>query len=455
MEKKKLLILSVGGSPEPLIYSINEFKPDMVYFMHSPETKNMCGDILEETGFEGKVEYCEIHDAESLDDSFIKSREVFSKFDNPEYDVRVDFTGGTKPMVSGVVLAVIEGNYSNFKFSYVGQKDSKSRTKKGVGVVKDGSELNKMQINPYKKYAISEFKRGKNFFNGNQYEASLKYFMEAEKSLHDGNLANEEELAHFYVKLINFYQSWDKFNEKVKFFNRKEDKYESLKLSTYLQKQIIEKMPDSFIEDFGVSEEFILQLDKNLEFLRLKLANDINKGIRYYLPDLLNNAKRKIDSGSYDDAVARLYRAIELIAQIQLNELSIMDKQKLHDNKVFYINRKQFDLETMDNHKARNYVKQLGIKDYDEREKTFKLALKNSYELLRKFDVQLARDYFADTELDRAKNRRNDSILAHGLTPLSKESACDFYKRVLDYAIKAFPDIEDYMEKAEFPKFNM
>ena len=167
MEKKKLLILSVGGSPEPLIYSINEFKPDMVYFMHSPETENMCGDILEETGFEGKVEYCEIRDAESLDDSFIKSREVFSKFDNPEYDVRVDFTGGTKPMVSGVVLAVIEGNYSNFKFSYVGQKDSKSRTKKGVGVVKDGSELNKMQINPYKKYAISEFKRGKNFFNGN------------------------------------------------------------------------------------------------------------------------------------------------------------------------------------------------------------------------------------------------------------------------------------------------
>jgi CRISPR-associated protein (TIGR02710 family) len=222
-----------------------------------------------------------------------------------------------------------------------------------------------------------------------------------------------------------------------------------------LQKQIIEKIPDSFIEDFGVSEEFILQLDKNLEFLRLKLANDINKGIRYYLPDLLNNAKRKIDSGSYDDAVARLYRAIELIAQIQLNELSIMDKQKLHDNKVFYINRKQFDLETMDNHKARDYVKKLGIKDYEEREKTFKLALKNSYELLRKFDVQLARDYFADTELDHAKNRRNDSILAHGLTPLSKESACDFYKRVLDYAIKAFPDIEDYMEKAEFPKFNM
>ena len=36
--KEEILILSVGGSEEPLIYSINEFKPDKVVFLHTPGT---------------------------------------------------------------------------------------------------------------------------------------------------------------------------------------------------------------------------------------------------------------------------------------------------------------------------------------------------------------------------------------------------------------------------------
>ena len=82
------------------------------------------------------------------------------------------------------------------------------------------------------------------------------------------------------------------------------------------------------------------------------------------------------------------------------------------------------------------------------------MALAKSYDLLKAFDVQLARDYFADTELeDAVKNKRNNSILAHGLEPLDYDSAKDFYKKVLSYSIKAFPNITDYMDKAKFPKF--
>lgn len=453
-EKEKILILSVGGSPEPLIYSINEFKPNKVVFLHSPQTLKEAHEVLGETNFDSlNTEFYEIPDAETLDDSFSVSKKVFSKFkDTNLYDVKVDFTGGTKPMVSGIVLAVVEGNFANFKFSYVGSKDSESRNKNGVGIVKDGSEITKMQINPYKKYAITEFKRGKNFFNTYQFEAALKNFKNAEMQLEDGNL---KELATYYIKLVNFYQSWDKFNSKLKVLNEKTDEEEKIRLNSYLQKELIEKCPTAiFKEDFSNYEKFINQMKYNLDFLRLKLSNDINKGIEYYLPDLLNNAYRKIEMGHYDDAVARLYRAIELIAQINLNRLGLIDQDKLKQNKVFHINKKQFMKVTDDNRKARSKVVRWHLSDYEDPEsKTFRITLAKNYDLLKSFEIPVAFDYFSDIKLIRSKDKRNNSILAHGLEPLDYDSTIDFYNKVLEFSLKSFPDIKKYMDLAEFPKF--
>ena len=47
-KKKKVLILSVGGTEKPLILAINSFKPDLVYFIHSKETEKTIETILSE-----------------------------------------------------------------------------------------------------------------------------------------------------------------------------------------------------------------------------------------------------------------------------------------------------------------------------------------------------------------------------------------------------------------------
>ncbi|WP_042708493.1 TIGR02710 family CRISPR-associated CARF protein [Methanobrevibacter wolinii] len=453
MSDKKILVLSVGGSPEPLIISINTFKPDAVYFIHSKETLETIKNVVSEVPFEFSYKTKLIENPESLQESFDKSREVLLELNKEEYNIHIDFTGGTKPMVAGLILASTGDKYiDSCEYTYVGSKAMEgARDKNGVGIVKNGFEMIKPQKDPFETYAILEFNRGKDFFNNYQFEASLKNFKDAKSKLDDGSL---KDLAEFYINLVNLYQSWDKFNSKLIVYNEKLDKNEKFKLSTYLQKEIIEKCPKkSLMKDFRNFDEFYKQLENNLKFLRLKLSNNVQKGIVYYLPDLLNNARRKIDMGAYDDGVARLYRSIELIAQLELNKLGLIDKNKLRDNHVFYINREQFNLETMDHTKAKEQVSKWHIKDYEEREDTFKLALVKSFTLLKLFDIQLARDYFADRELESAvKNKRNNSILAHGLEPLSKESANDFYDRVLSYAIRAYPDIEKYMELAKFPK---
>ena len=544
-EKEKILILSVGGSPEPLIYSINEFKPDKIVFMHSPQTLYEIGNVLYKVDWDNyfpykddlnelvkaynkeynefkenynkskecndKLKYlefeqikeldyyekllnflkinlsdilleedicndiifaAEIPDAEILDESFITSQKVFSKFvDVDKYEVKVDFTGGTKPMVSGIVLAVIEGNFPNFKFSYVGSKDSESRNKNGVGIVKDGSEITKMQINPYKKYAITEFKRGINFFNNYQFEAAKLNFEEAEKSLKE-ELSDKSKynrnLASICLELVDFYHKWDVFDEKK---SKKNNLFKGLKI--ILLK--IEK--DTAIYDAFLESDFYNQVLSNYEFLSLKFRgieldeeespekSKMKNRIKYYLPDLLNNAYRRIEEGKYDDAVARLYRANELIAQINLTNYDLMLDKHLKEKKFsISIEKILYHAKNRSNYRnIENFIqKHSEWVPYEEMQRfrvlygkpydiygTLRLGNDLSYELLEMFDFKNSNKF---ETLNQNLKGRNTSILAHGLEPIRKKYATDLYYSTLDYAKDFFPDLEELMEKSKFPK---
>lgn len=456
MNNKKVLVMSVGGSPEPLIYSIDNIKPKLVYFIHSDKTASVVDEINKNT--KHKFDYLskQVDNHESIEDAFEKSKEVLFELNKKGWDeITIDFTGGTKPMTAGLVLASTGDKYTDsYNYSYVGSKISKDaevRNKEGVGIVISGQEQIKPQKDPYETYAVLEFIRGKNFFNHYQFEAAIENFKEAESKLDDGDL---KELAKFYIKLVNFYQNWDKFNDKIEIYNAKLDKKESFKLSSYFYKEIIQDCPEKLLaNDFENSEEFINQLNKNLEFLRLKLQNNQKEAMKYYLPDLLNNSRRKIDEGFYDDAVARLYRAIELIAQVCLNDHGLIDVEKFKNNKVFHINRKQFKTQTKFDPEIPKMVQGWKLKEYEDRDKTFKIPKAKSYRILEKFGDNLAKKYSNDDLLSNAVNKRNDSILAHGLNPMNKKDAQDLYNRVLYYSNYFWSDIEKYMEMAEFPKF--
>ncbi len=45
MSNRKVLVMSVGGSPEPLIHSIDNIKPKLVYFIHSEKTLSVVDEI--------------------------------------------------------------------------------------------------------------------------------------------------------------------------------------------------------------------------------------------------------------------------------------------------------------------------------------------------------------------------------------------------------------------------
>lgn len=440
----KALILSCGGSPEPLIFCINDFAPDLTYFLCSIDSIDIAEGIVKECGLsEDQFKLKVVSNHESLEDSFAKSHEIIQELQRDYDEVHVDFTGGTKPMVSGLVLAAIGEECT---YSYVGTENLKGRDKDGLGVVQDGFESIMEQRDPYDVFAVMEFNNGIDFFNKYQFEAARLNLKDAKEKLESENL---KELAEIYMEINDVYDNWDKFNnvfgKKVTLNFRLREILKKIDSSNNLKNHFNENYPS-----------VISQIENNIEFLDLKLSRQGRikpKNVNYYLPDLLNNAYRRIEEGKYDDAVARLYRSIELIAQMSLTNEKIVNEQNLWSNAEFSINVQDVDsiqdikvqeiLETF--HEYRNAKENF--------KNTFRIALKNSYELLEALGSEFASDYLNDNDLKGNITSRNRSILAHGLQPIDKKKANKLYSQVLSYAKKAFPDVVKYMNMADFPKF--
>lgn len=82
---KKILILSVGGSYEPIVNAINFYKPDFVYFFCSSGHKRSAITIVdgpgESCGNKSKSKYCNRGRLYSFNNSvtFLTFREEFDK----------------------------------------------------------------------------------------------------------------------------------------------------------------------------------------------------------------------------------------------------------------------------------------------------------------------------------------------------------------------------------------
>jgi CRISPR-associated protein (TIGR02710 family) len=442
----KALVLSLGGSNDPLIKCIKDYNPDLIYFIPSIKSANQIDEILEETKFQNEIRKNIVNDHEDLQESYLKSFEAIKELKNEGFDVSMDFTGGTKPMSAGLVLAAIGTEIS---YSYVGTSNDGGRDKKGLGVVKGGFEKIKKQKDPYYTYAIIELDKAKDFFNNYQFKASLDNLYQAKNKLESLELQIE---ANFYIKISSFYSAWDKFNDKI----------ENERLNSYLNKQLIEirnneKLNSRIIKN---NPNFLNQIEKNKEFLDKKISKSNRKiyyNINFYLPDLLNNAYRRIEELKFDDAVARLYRTIELISQIELYKIGLINDQRLKVNKVFYIDIEQFKEKLSENFNeddALDIFERYCKKGF-RKKNIIKLTSKNNFDLLDEFKIDFATKYINDEKLGFEVSKRNNSILAHGLEPINESMAIKLYKSVLTYSKLFCPKIEELMEEAKFPKFKV
>lgn len=291
----KSLVVSVGGTIQPIIKSICEHKPEFVSFFSSQDSADMVAQIKAEVANNGlriKSEITLTDDVNDLLHCYTKAEETVGRVISKGYlkeDVIVDYTGGTKNMSVALALAAITHGFS---FSYVGGRE---RTKEGIGIVVNGKEVIYQSINPWDFLAVEEKKKIALLFNQYQFKAA--------KEMTD-KLQEKSTIYKSVFKKLGFliegYHKWDwfRYSEALESFKR-------ARLEELLETD--DKSVVSFARESSKIRNFLEMLARNPQKPSLTL-----------ILDMFSNAERRFKEGKIDDAVLRLYRLVELIAQEKL-----------------------------------------------------------------------------------------------------------------------------------------
>jgi CRISPR-associated protein (TIGR02710 family) len=167
----------------------------------------------------------------------------------------------------------------------------------------------------------------------------------------------------------------------------------------------------------------VLELGKSLEAGKL---TDLA------VVDLINNARRRIEEGKLDDAVARLYRACEMVAQWRLAS-------------SYGIVSGNIDLSKVPNGSKHWLEACRGPKG------DIQIGLRKAFRLLDEMQDPLGKLFVAEKNLPAVLRDRNESILAHGTKPVEPAACSKLLDLVESLARGAIADYESKSALLRFP----
>lgn len=383
-----------------LLFSIINNHPKKIIFFGSDDSKSTIESLKRQylEKFGEILNYYEFIKIDEIDDFSKYFTEIKSKIHELEdkYEITIDYTSGTKTMTMAAAFASMLCGKNLIFIS--GKREN--------GIVVKGTEKIISQ-NLYLVYDDLIIKNIKELFNNNRFEVG--------KTLLDDITDNDKES---YIKLLDSYRAFDNVD------------YNSA-LENFCIKEFSNKWP-SLTKDF----------QNNIKALNI-LNDENHKFNSYYnLASLLNNARRRFEENKYDDAIARLYRSLELIAQIKLQEYNIQTGNV--DINIL----KDFELD-------KEYINNLE-NTRDDKSNKIRIGLTQDYVLLDKLDDEIGKFYNDNEKLiQNCLKFRNDSILAHGLNSLNKDQYLKFQNLVKKAAIVLNEDIDNFISETTFPQFDM
>ena len=407
----KILFITVGGSHQPIATSIKTQKPDRIIFICSDGTKGSKSQVIGEgkpcevrkgtevieslpniptqlelgDRFDAERDLVLIQEPDNLSECYTKInqkiREV--KLENPNTEIIADYTGGTKTMSVALATSALDAEIILFLTT--------STTRQNLIKVESGERSRKAATTGLVVTRTVE-KTLPLYLQNYNYTAAIADLQ---------NLIQSAELSSEQTRQIDElldqcegFDAWDRFDHRVAFS----------RLQPY--------MKQANIQPYGL---FLKKVIASRGLLDTKFdASDGMAGHGYeVVEDLLLNADRRASQKRYDDAVGRLYRAIELLEQIRLfRQYGILtgdvDVAKLPEA-----------LQPEYSAKKSSYSK-----------KKIQIGLFQSYDLLSKFTDEPLGQLFV-THKDRILNSleiRNHSLFAHGFQPISHSDYQSFNK---------------------------
>jgi len=408
------LIISVGGSKEPLVCSIQRRSPDCVCFLASQESVDLIGEIKQEASCAVPDHKVLVDDAEDLSHCYEKALECFDWVEQnlPGCAKMADVTGGTKAMTAALAIAVVARGGS---FSYVG---GERRDRRGLGTVETGTERLRESVNPWELFAVEEQRKIARSFNSFQYAAAQQAVEAILPRMRDPDRALLEPVGD----AAKGYLEWDRFNHSAAVKHLKDaDRKLTERLRT---------APGRAHQQFAAFHQQLSRTLANLDALR-GATRDFKKMDPLIAADLLANAQRRMEEARYDDATARLYRALELLGQCAFE-------------KRFGASTGDAPLERLPERLRPEYERK-----YRSEEGKLELPLYATFGALKEAGVEIGRRFSEDLEaVKKVLSGRNNSILAHGFQPISQHAADSFMQILKRY-------LPEDAALVEFPRLNL
>lgn len=413
---KKVLIVSVGGSYVPVVTAITEIKPDRVVFLCSGGTSQNSSinqvmgegtpcelrkgadvikkepNILVQTGYDSRFDKDSdliiVDDPDDIIDCYKKIEEKISliKTEDPECSIFADYTGGTKTMSAALAMVSMDYNISSL-FVTTTQRRNLIKVEGGQFPKRIGTSVihHKRRLKQILPAMIKQF----------NYPAVIE---ELKAVLMECELPNEEQkILRENLRLFEGLDTWDRFEHLT----------------------ALELLEPLMGKDKGTGTQVMFL--KRVIAGRSKIDNNFNtEGYKVIIghgyevvEDLLLNAQRRAHQRRYDDAVGRIYRALELTAQLRLKmkydlltgDIEINNKsiQNLPEERLLYLEKKRNDR---------------GI---------IQIALKDSLDLLNNLgDKTGIRFKENESRILDVLIIRNNSLFAHGFNPVGEAD----YRRI-------------------------
>lgn len=405
---KKYLFMTVGTGKyieNGIILSIKSCNPNKIIFLATKDSIEKKREAIENglKSLSYEYEWIEISNHEDLEKCLSEFENILQRFDLKDCNTTFDITFGSKPMSSALgFLALKVGDV----ISYV---SGELRDESGK-VISGGERIITFETKSFR--IRSDIKEAINLFN-------KKFFYAAKEILHNTiSLVEERHPLRRYLDTLLLFVDIQLAREDL-LFEIVTEKLRNLQNFLNEVSKLLMVEPECIEKNLRDSIEKLDNLSKN-PFSQLRLG------------ELIASAERAAFIGRYNDASARLYRALEYIGQMKLKEFNKIDDDLTPTCRVI-------DRECID------------VKDYKDRP----LGLTEIYRCLYFLGIKSAKKII-DPETNQPNQMlsfRNKTILAHGFKSVTKEDyqkMKNFVEEIaMDFGFSTEPIMRDL--KLTFP----
>lgn len=425
MARALMATVGTGTRPDadttrPLIASIENSNPVRVVFLITPESQPLALKVAREVGLpEGSWRLVPVGDMDDVNGVFRVAVEEIRRLTAEGYaerDIEADYTTGTKSMSVGLALAAVGTGCRALK--YVGGRRNQA-------IVISGTER-VYTMQPGAVIAFMELDRVHSLLRDLRFDAALDVRRGVNPwLLEEGRWGELEDLE----KIIRGYDRWDKFDHIG---------------AVELLRQVDFDRP--WNAPYRIPREMLERL-RGLGSTRK--AGSITEDM---LADLANNGWRRWREGKHDDAVARLYRLTEMVAQRKLKEGYTIKAGNVELHRVPEELRAKLEVYR------------------SERDGKIQIGLAACYSLLGELESRapleqrdevsqgergksfaLGAAFAENPRMPELLKARNQSILAHGLEPVAQEVCEGFFGEVMALCRVVVPDLDSRREALQFP----